>query len=471
MGASGAPMGTVLTATVPTARIDTTGAIAVEGMTLGDARVDTVLRLPRGAALAAEYASGTRSFAAGFWFPLGSRHEAVHERGFVHFVEHMTFKGTARRSSGTLSREIDRVGGFMNAFTDRDSICLHCLVPASQWRLALDVLVDMAFFSLFEDDDFEREREVIVSEILAARDDPEESAHDEFLAAIWPGDPMARKIAGEPEDLASVTREALYSFYQGNFGPSNLIATAAGPVEPANVASELSVLLSSPGFDGRASAARRLERSPRFSSAREYRKASIGQVNYFEAMQLEPPFSFSDYYAFAALNGAIGEATSSRLFQSLREEQGLCYSVYSIFAMGRSECLWFAAANVSLEKLPRLAAEMERILDELEKEPLSEPECNDARSRLLGSFEIALDDPDFRMRRLARQVLFSDSCLTAEETLEIILGLDSETIDAARCRLFSGSQRARFAYGKRTAAAAAALGLEAVDSAPGAPDA
>ena len=143
------------------------------------------LRLPRGAALAAETVEGARSFAAGFWFPLGSRHEEVGERGFVHFVEHMAFKGSARRSAAEISREIDRVGGYLNAFTDRDSLCLHCQVPAARWRLALDVLADMALGSLFREEDFEREREVIVAEILAARDDPEERSNDEFLASIY----------------------------------------------------------------------------------------------------------------------------------------------------------------------------------------------------------------------------------------------------------------------------------------------
>jgi len=425
--------------------------------------VNTVLRLPRGAALAADYAAGTRSFAAGFWFPIGSRHEAAHERGFVHFVEHMAFKGTSRRSASLLSREIDRVGGFMNAFTDRDSICLHCLVPATHWRLALDVLADMAFFSLFDALEFEREREVIISEILAAQDDPEESAHDHFLAAIWPGDPLARKIAGEPEDLTAVTREALYAFYRENFGPGNLLVTAAGPVDPAAVASELGSILSSASFDERPLAAPRAEATPHFETVREYRKASIGQVNYFEAIQLDPPFSTADYHAFAALNGVIGEAASSRLFQSLREEQGLCYSVYSAFSLGRSELLWFASANVSLGKLPRLAAEMGRIVEALGEKSLTEEEFAEVRSRLLGAFEIALDDPDYRMRRLARQVLFADSYLTTDETLAIIDNLDFAAVDAARLRLFSGRTRARFAYGKRTAAAARELGLEAID--------
>jgi predicted Zn-dependent peptidase len=198
-----------------------------------------ILRLPRGAALAAELAEGARSFAVGLWFPMGSRHEAPRERGFVHFVEHMVFKGGSRFSAAELSRQIERVGGYLNAFTDRDSICVHCQVPAARWKLALDLLVDMLFRSTFAEADFQREREVITSEILSARDDPEECSHDAFLAAIWPGDPLSRRIAGEPEDMRRITRDALYDFYRAEFGPSRLLVSAAGPVPPGDIAAEL----------------------------------------------------------------------------------------------------------------------------------------------------------------------------------------------------------------------------------------
>ncbi len=201
------------------------------------------LSLPCGAALAAETAEGTRSFAAGFWFPIGSRHEAPRERGFVHFVEHMAFKGTLRRNAAAISREIDRVGGYLNAFTDRDSICLHCQVPGPYWRLALDVLCDMALASTFRPEDFEREREVIVSEILSASDDPEECSHDRFLSSIWPGDPLSRKIAGEPEDIRRITRDALYAFYEAELSPRSLLVTTSGPISAAEVAEELSGLI------------------------------------------------------------------------------------------------------------------------------------------------------------------------------------------------------------------------------------
>jgi predicted Zn-dependent peptidase len=414
------------------------------------------LRLPRGAALVAETAEAARSFAVGFWFPIGSRHEAPQERGFVHFVEHMAFKGTTKRSAASISREIDRVGGYLNAFTDRDSICIHCQVPAARWRLALDVLADMAFNSVFRIEDFEREREVIVSEILSARDDPEERSHDEFLTSIWPSDPLSRKIAGESEDIRRITRDALYSFYETEFSPRNLLVTASGPLPTADVAEELSRLLE--GASRRVSS-QRPETTPIFRRASGYKRADMEQVHYYEAVQLDPPFRESDYYALAALNSALGEASSSRLFLSLREEKGLCYTVYSAFAMSRTECLWMASANVSEAQLAALAAEMDRQLDEAAENGIGDEECADAVSRLAGSFDLALDDTDFRMRRIARQRFFSGEAQDVEEARECMARLSREDVNAICVRLLKGRERARFAYGSLSRRTAKASGL------------
>jgi predicted Zn-dependent peptidase len=421
----------------------------------------TIHRLPGGAALAADPAEGARSFAAGFWFPIGSRHEAPHERGFVHFVEHMAFKGTARRSAAGISREIERVGGYINAFTDRDSICLHCQVPAASWALALDVLSDMAFESSFVAEDFEREREVIISEILAARDDPEECAHDELLEALWPGDPLSRKIAGEPEDMRRVGRDDLLAFYRSAMSPGNLLVTASGPVPEGDIAEELSRLLPT----GRSGEAPRESIGPEFRAAREYVSADTEQVAWFEASQIPPPFTEDDYYALAAVNGALGEASSSRLFLELRERRGLCYSVYSAFSMSRSECLWIASANAQASQLGELASAMDGCLAEAADRGLSEEECADALARLSGSLEIALDDTDFRMRRVARQILFSGEATSSDEARSRIAAMAPSDLNLACARLFRDEAgaprpRARFAYGKRPWRAAKALGLK-----------
>ncbi|MGA2545674.1 MAG: pitrilysin family protein [Rectinemataceae bacterium] len=424
------------------------------------------LRLPRGAALVAETAEAARSFAVGFWFPIGSRHEAPQERGFVHFVEHMTFKGTTKRSAAGISREIDRVGGYLNAFTDRDSICIHCQVPAARWRLALDVLADMAFNSVFRIEDFEREREVIVSEILSARDDPEERSHDEFLTSIWPSDPLSRKIAGESEDIRRITRDALYSFYEAEFSPRSLLVTASGPLPPADVAEALSSLLEGPprgyaeqSVSPRRVSSRRPEATPLFRRASGYKRADMEQVHYYEAVQLDPPFCENDYYALAALNSALGEASSSRLFLSLREEKGLCYSVYSAFAMSRTECLWMASANVSEAQLAALSTEMDRQLDVAAENGIGDEECADAVSRLAGSFDLALDDTDFRMRRIARQTFFSGEAQDVEEARECMARLSGEDVNAICVRLLKGRERARFAYGSLSRRTAKASGL------------
>jgi predicted Zn-dependent peptidase len=424
-----------------------------------------IIRLNRGAALAAELAEGARSFAVGLWFPLGSRHEAPHERGFVHFVEHMVFKGTSRYGAAELSRRIERVGGYINAFTDRDSICVHCQVPASQWKLALDLLVDMILDSTFAQEDFLREREVIESEILSARDDPEECAHDSFLAAIWPGDPLSRRIAGEPEEIRRVSRDDLYDFYRAEFVPSRLLVTAAGPINPESVAEELSRLIDAKAAglgrrDAEPSAADRAASAPPFACVRAYREVDMEQVHYFEAVQLEPPFSEEDYYALSAVNGAIGEASSSRLFLSLREERGLCYSVYSGFAITPTEGLWMASASASSSVIPELVSEMGRQLDSIASDGLREEECEDAVSRLSGAFEVALDDPDFRMRRLGRQILFSGEADTVDEARGAMSSLSCDDLNAACRRILSGRERARFAYGKLARRAAREAGLE-----------
>jgi predicted Zn-dependent peptidase len=419
------------------------------------------LRLPRGAALVAERAEGARSFAAGFWFPVGSRHEAPRERGFAHFVEHMAFKGTSRRSAAELSRVVERAGGYLNAFTDRDAICLHCQVPAREWRLALDLLADMAFSSAFRPEDVDREREVIASEILAALDDPEECSHDEFLESIWPGDPLSRKIAGESGDLKLVTREALFGFYRAELAPERLVAATAGPIAPEDIAGELARLIEAAPGSASPSRPPRAQSTPAFTTASAYKKDDMEQAHFFEAVQLEPPFDEGDYYALAALNGAIGEASSSRLFLALREDRGLCYSVYSAFAMSPTECLWMAQASAQAKDLPELASEMDRQLELLAERGLTEEEAHDAVRRLSGSFEVALDDTDFRMRRIARQYLFSGEAEEAEEARARMEALSPGDLAASLSRLLGGKRRARFAYGKLTRREARRAGLEA----------
>lgn len=412
------------------------------------------IALPRGALLLEEAARGARSFALGFWFPLGSRHEAPSERGFVHFVEHMVFKGSSRRSAQDFAREVDRVGGYLNAFTERDTLCFYCVVPASHWRLAVDILVDLVFEATFPAEEFERERTVIVSEILAAGDDPEEASHDAFIGRIWPGSPLAWKIAGEVEDAEATTRDALYDFYKKALDPSRLVVSASGSTEGGSLQDELGDRLAA--LAARAGSLSELppEAAPCFTACHSFLAAPTSQVYLYEAVPIPGPYSPDDYYVLSVLNGALGESVSSRLFQDLREKRGLCYSVYSTFSVERGIGLWLAQASSSAKLFPRLLEALDGQIDRLASGRdgfLSEEEVSESISRIEGSFELALEDPEYRMKRLARQQLCNGFVLDDGETRARILAVGKADVDAFTERLFSGSIRARFAYGRRSA--------------------
>ncbi|HUX36994.1 MAG TPA: pitrilysin family protein [Rectinemataceae bacterium] len=404
------------------------------------------IALPRGAFLHAERVEGARSFSVGFWFPVGSRHEAPHERGFVHFIEHLFFKGTVSRSALDIARAIDRVGGYLNAFTERDALCVHCTLPAKHWRLAIELLADLCFRSSFPPDEVEMEREVIVSEILASFDDPEELSHDLMLARIWPKDPLSRPIAGTEEDVRAATRDALLEFRDRMLVPGRLLVTAAGPIDGADLAAELEAVL--PLGDSAKAAATAAFSEPRFFPIVDYVPARLSQSYLLVAIPLHPPFGPEDFYSMSALNGAFGESMSSRLFQQLREREGLCYSVGSAFSMDRTEGLWLAQASSSPDAFPALLSSMLREIEALSStRPLSDEELAESISRLEGSYDLALEDTEFRMKRLARQAMQAEEVLDVEETRNRILGVGGKAIARMIGRVFGDVEPAIFAYG------------------------
>ncbi len=419
---------------------------------------DPVL-LSGGAVLLTEPAEGTRSFVAGLWFPIGSRHEAPRERGFVHFVEHMLFKGTARRDASDIAREFDRVGGYTNAYTEKDCVCFHCIVPASAWTVAVDVLVDMVFASTFPEDEFVREQDVVASEILQIEDDPDESSHDEFMSRVWSGDPASLPIAGTAQEVLAMSRDEVYAFYRKHFTPGNLVVSVSSPLADSLVVQRFSQAIEEAFSRVGVPAACTLPATqvPTFRPVNSFHVAKSSQIYYYQAAQLDPPFGRKEYYTLSALNSIIGEAAGSRLFQSLRERKGLCYSVYSGFAITRMECLWMAQAVVQPGKFSAMVREFESVMDSVATGDISTPECEEAVSRLCGSYELALDDPDFRMRRLARQYMTNGETLSADDTGALYAMIRADEIRELALRLFASVPRARFAYGKHNSGALRAM--------------
>lgn len=416
--------------------------------------------LPAGPVFLAESAEGTRSFVASLWFSTGSRHEAPQKRGFAHFIEHMLFKGTGTRDAAMLAREFDRTGGYVNAFTEKDCVCLHCIVPVSAWTVAVDLLSDMAFGSIFPTDEIEREKDVVVSEILQIDDDPEEKSHDEFLARIWPGDPAARPIAGSVDEVRAIRRADIIGWYRRCFAPREALIAVSSPLSSDLVAARfgdaidraLTDASSMAGHAGTATSGDLSEvlvaTTPQFSACRSVLAADAAQIYYYQAVQLDPPFQEADFYSLTALNSITGDSSGSRLFQELREKRGLCYTVGSGFADSRSECLWLAQAVTQSRNFPAMTKDFDRVLYQLGQDGPTGIECSEAVSRLLGSYELALDDPEFRMRRLARQYMITGEVLSAEETGRRYASISERSIRELAVRLFRDVPRARFAYGR-----------------------
>jgi len=321
-------------------------------------------------------------------------------------------------------------------------------VPSRHWRLAFDILADLCFRATFPPEEVEREREVIVNEILAALDDPEEMSHDLMLERIWPGDPLSLPIAGTEKDVRAAARGDLVSFRDRMLRPELLLVTAAGPMAGNDIATYLSDILGKLSVGPTTGAFEINFPEPGFKSLVGHVRASISQAHLLVSAPLHPPFEPKDYYALSVLNGAFGESMSSRLFQRLREREGLCYAVASGFSMGRTEGLWVAQASSSPKDFPALLASMLGEMDDIRgPRPLSNEELSESISRVEGSYDLALEDTEFRMKRMARQAMQAGEVLDAEETRARILGVDRASVSRMTERVFGSGERSIFAYG------------------------
>ncbi|PKL09501.1 MAG: hypothetical protein CVV51_03380 [Spirochaetae bacterium HGW-Spirochaetae-7] len=383
--------------------------------------------IAQGAELMVDPMPQSSGVAVGLWFPVGSAYEREGERGLSHFVEHMVFKGAGSRDAEELSRAIDRVGGYLNAFTEREAVCLHCLIPSEFAELAIEVLLDMAYRPRLAAKEFEREKDVIVNEIMAAEDDIEEAAQDEFFAIAYQGHPAARKIAGRVLDIRLATFDALQSFHDERFVRGQITMSVAGAVDPDRIAR-----LFEAGVPHRPTA-----RLPGwepgylpFNRTRRMVKAPGSQVYVFTGLPVEVAIPDDDFWRLSAASSAYGESMSSRLFMHLREERGLCYSISSAFSLSRMAGIWGVSSSTTPSQLPRFAEAYLEEARSLYERGLTEVEISEAVSRIRGLLELASDDPEYRMKRMARQFMF-DGKLEPMAVTMARLDPGSGAVDAA----------------------------------------
>ena len=281
--------------------------------------------LPGGTRLLLESVPQSDVVSIGFWFLQGSHDEGPGETGISHFLEHMLFKGTERRSAFQIARDIDRVGGILNAYTEKEVTCYYCTVAREHLDLGLDVLADMVFHATLEPSDVEKERSVVVNEIRSYLDSPEDCAFERYCRGLWGDHPLGRRITGDIEDVGAITPSSLQRFYKSRYTTGALVVAAAGGVEAGPMADRISALLEG-APQGASAAPHRVVPSRR--QERSFARARFAQDQIYIGTDFGAAAGNAELvYGTLVLSTAFGESMSSRLFQELRENRGLCYSI------------------------------------------------------------------------------------------------------------------------------------------------
>jgi predicted Zn-dependent peptidase len=398
--------------------------------------------LPNGVRLVTEALPYCQTMALGFWLEAGSRDEAPGEGGLSHFLEHMAFKGTARRSAYELAREMDQLGGTGNAFTTRENTCFHIKVLGEQLPRAADLLLDLVLHPLYTPEELERERSVILEEIAAQEDTPEDLVQVHFAREFWRGCPLGGSILGEPEDIARFRREDLLAYRSGVYHPERLVVAAAGKVDHERLLDLLG-----PGLSEFANGLPPRERQPArthpgihlFPRDLEQAHLCLGTRGL--------PAGDPRRFVLSLLQVILGGNMSSRLFQVIREELGLVYSIYAYLSFFRDTGLLEICAGVSPHHLPALMAALNQELARLKQEPVSPEELVAAKEYLRSSILLNAEDCEQRMLRLAKNEINFGDYLPLEELLAGVERVTREEITALAQELLNAPEWAMAVLG------------------------
>jgi len=383
-----------------------------------------VARLDSGSPVLLESVEHTDVFSIGLWQLCGSRDESKTESGFTHFLEHMLFKGTARRNAYQIAQEVERVGGYLNAFTEKEVTCFHCTLPAANAELAIDVLSDMYFASVLDPGEIEKEKTVVINEIQTIEDNPEEKGHQLFIEGLWDGHTLSRKITGESAEVQGIGRAELLAFYRERFVPANTVVTAAGRLDAQRIMERLNR-----AFPARSQNPAGNNRQPPDRHRNWRLKADkFEQAHVYAGISYRSTKDSREYFKDLVFNTLFGESMSSRLFQHLREAKGLCYSVYSFRSYFTDVALWTIYANTTPQSLPALLEGLNEELGRLRSEPPAGREVEDAKSQIRGTMILAKEDMENRMKRLFRQYHLTDRVVEYEESLSLLAGIGPQHV-------------------------------------------
>ena len=367
------------------------------------------------AVLITEPIASSKTVAIGFWFSVGSRYESEGNQGITHFVEHMLFKGTSTRSAFQIACEFDKIGGYINAFTEREQMCVYCVVPCFYATKALSIISEMIYDSTFLSTEVEKERTVIQSEIISSLDDPEEVAMDAVFSSIWKNNPIALNISGSVSDVESITREQLFDWYNRFVKSGPLAITIAGNFNQDEVFNCINEFPLRENFEQNFPL-----QIPTWNSGLDFISADFQQEQFFLLYKLDSKIDLKQNLILSVLNAIIGDTMGSRLFQSLRENSGFCYNVYSFINLFQDCGFWCFYATSSKENCLNVAKNLIQIVDEFFENEISNEEINYAKQHLCGEEIMAGEDMEQRMKQMARCWFSGFNQNSSEDILKFI---------------------------------------------------
>ncbi len=394
--------------------------------------------LPNGVRIVTERMPQVRSVAVGVWIGTGSREELPNETGISHFIEHMVFKGTKHRTAEQIAKSVDSIGGGLDAFTSKELVSYNVKILDEHLPEAFDIVSDLVRNPLFEKKDIEKEKGVILEELKMEVDNPEYLIHEIFSSHFWKGHALGRSILGTKQTIRSFDRDSVERYYKEFYTPSNILITAAGNLKHRQL-----VDLAGERFgDLKPRRLRKPNGAPSPHAPMIFRnKSSLEQLHLYIGVP-SIPMPHEERFAAYILNAILGGGMSSRLFQNIREKQGLAYTVYSELAMYHDAGCMLVYAGTSLKSADKVVKSIVHELNEVVQNRVSDDELRRAKDHLKGSFVLGLESTSSRMGNLARQELYFNRFFSLDEMLERIERVTAAEVQVLARQFFDPKQMA-----------------------------
>lgn len=388
-----------------------------------------VTRLANGLRVVSYHMAHVETVSLGVWVGAGARHESKSQHGISHLLEHMAFKGTERRGATQIAEEIEAVGGELNAATSLETTAYFARVLKADTGLALDILADILQSPRYAEDELEREREVILQEIAATRDSPDELAYELLQEAAYPDQAIGRPILGTVRSVKRFQADDLRTFLKANYGASRMVLSAAGKVDHGELVRHAEALFG--GLNG--------GNGGQFEPA-HYAGGTRTSAKPFEQSHLVvafagPSYRQGEYYTGQVFSGLFGGGMSSRLFQEVRERRGLCYSIYSSCWALADTGLFGIHAATGAEMMDKLIEVVGGELSRAAAEKPREEEINRSKAQIKAGLLMGLESSSARAEQMARQLLLFDRLMDTPELVERIEGVTGDAIRTLAAKL------------------------------------